>query len=152
MPPMIVARPMGIMTPDTGNFERSEAPTRMGMSNTTIGVLFMNALRIAPATRVATSASTGREAHDHHERANRDQRLVAETREKMYRANHDLAILDVGEQLEPGGQHDQDGERRRFQRYVVAREQVQRDNRENQYGNAMGVWSDRLQSVPCRLR
>ena len=54
---------MGIITPETGNFERNDAPTRIGMSNTTIGVLFMNALRIAPATSVATSASTGREDH-----------------------------------------------------------------------------------------
>ena len=54
MPPMMVARPIGIMTPDTGNLERSDAPTRIGMSNTTIGVLFMNALRIAPATSVAS--------------------------------------------------------------------------------------------------
>ena len=60
MPPMIVARPMGNMTPDTGNFARNEAPTRIGMSSTTIGVLFMNALRIAAATRVVSSARTGR--------------------------------------------------------------------------------------------
>ena len=62
MPPMIVASPIGIMTPDTGNFDRSEAPTRIGISSTTIGVLFMKALRMAPATSVATMASTGREA------------------------------------------------------------------------------------------
>ena len=63
MPPMMVARPIGIMTSDTGNLDRSEAPTRMGMSRTTIGVLFMNALSTAPATSVATSASTGRDDH-----------------------------------------------------------------------------------------
>jgi len=63
MPPMIVARPIGIITPDTGNLERSDAPTRIGMSNTTIGVLFMKALRIAPATSVVRSASTGRDDH-----------------------------------------------------------------------------------------
>ena len=61
MPPMIVASPMGIMTPDTANFERSDAPTMIGMSSTTIGVLFMKALRIAPATRVMRRANTGRE-------------------------------------------------------------------------------------------
>ena len=60
MPPTMVARPIGIITPETGNLERSDAPTRIGMSSTTIGVLFMNALRIAPATRVVTSARTGR--------------------------------------------------------------------------------------------
>ncbi len=63
MPPMIVASPIGIMTSETGNLTRSEAPTRIGMSSTTIGVLFMNALRIAPATSVAIRASTGRVDH-----------------------------------------------------------------------------------------
>ena len=56
---MIVASPMGIMTPVTGNLERSDAPTMMGMSSTTIGVLFMKALSIAPATSVETIARTG---------------------------------------------------------------------------------------------
>jgi len=63
MPPMIVARPIGIITPDTGNFARIDAPTRIGMSRTTIGVLFMNALSTAPATSVIRSASIGRVDH-----------------------------------------------------------------------------------------
>ncbi len=63
MPPMIVASPIGSMTSETANFERSDAPTRMGISSTTIGVLFMNALRTAPATSVVISASTGRDDH-----------------------------------------------------------------------------------------
>jgi len=46
--------------PDTGNFARIEAPTRIGMSNTTIGVLFMKALKIAPAINVSSKARTGR--------------------------------------------------------------------------------------------
>ena len=76
----------------------------------------------------------------------------------MNRPSYDLAILDVGEQLEPGNKPYQDRKRRRFERYVVARKQVQRDDRKNQYGNAVGVrrdqlvWCERLQSVPCRLR
>ena len=61
MPPTIVASPIGSMTPDTGNLARSDAPTRIGINNTTIGVLFMNALSIAPATSVTNSASTGLE-------------------------------------------------------------------------------------------
>ena len=61
MPPMIVARPIGSMIWETGNFDRSDAPTRIGMSNTTIGVLFMNALRTAPASSVMSVASTGRD-------------------------------------------------------------------------------------------
>ena len=60
MPPMMVASPIGIITPDIENFERSDAPTMIGMSNTTIGVLFMNALKMAPATSVVIRASTGR--------------------------------------------------------------------------------------------
>ena len=59
IPPMMVARPIGSITPDTGNFARSEAPTRIGMSNTTIGVLFMKALRIAPAISVVNKATAG---------------------------------------------------------------------------------------------
>ena len=59
MPPTIVAKPIGIMTPETGNFARSDAPTRIGMSNTTIGVLFMNALSTAAATSVISRANTG---------------------------------------------------------------------------------------------
>ena len=61
MPPMIVARPIGIMTSETGNFDRSEAPTRIGIRSTTIGVLFMNALSTAPAIRVARVAMNGRD-------------------------------------------------------------------------------------------
>ena len=63
IPPIIVASPIGSMTPDTGNLARSEAPTSIGISRTTIGVLFMNALRIAPAVRVIRSASTGLDDH-----------------------------------------------------------------------------------------
>ena len=60
MPPTIVASPIGSITSETGNFERSEAPTSIGISSTTIGVLFMNALSMAPATSVARSARIGR--------------------------------------------------------------------------------------------
>ncbi len=63
IPPIIVARPIGNIAPDTGNFTRIDAPTRIGMSNTTIGVLFIKALRIAPATSVVIRASTGRVDH-----------------------------------------------------------------------------------------
>ena len=59
IPPIIVARPIGIITPDTGNFDRSDAPTRIGINKTTIGVLFMKALSNAPATSVVSKASTG---------------------------------------------------------------------------------------------
>ena len=59
IPPTIVARPIGSMTPETGNLDRSEAPTSIGMSRTTIGVLFMNALSTAPATNVVNNASAG---------------------------------------------------------------------------------------------
>ena len=51
---------MGSMTPETGNFTRIETLTSIGISKTTIGVLFMNALSAAPATKVTSSASTGR--------------------------------------------------------------------------------------------
>ena len=60
MPPIMVARPIGSITPDTGNLTRIDALTRIGMSSTTIGVLFMKALRMAPATSVVSSAITGR--------------------------------------------------------------------------------------------
>ena len=63
MPPIIVARPIGSMTPETGNLTRKDTPTRIGISRTTIGVLFMNALSIAPATSVTNSASDGRLCH-----------------------------------------------------------------------------------------
>ncbi len=63
MPPTMVARPIGSMTPDTGNLDRKDAPTKIGISSTTIGVLFMKALRMAPATNVVSSASTGRDDH-----------------------------------------------------------------------------------------
>ena len=59
MPPMIVARPIGSMTPDIENLLRSDAPTRIGISSTTIGVLFMKALRTAPDTSVTSSAVNG---------------------------------------------------------------------------------------------
>ena len=60
MPPIIVARPIGNMTSDTGNFTRIDTPTRIGRSRTTIGVLFMNALSTPPATSVTRVASSGR--------------------------------------------------------------------------------------------
>ena len=63
MPPMMVASPIGSMTPETGNFTLSDTPTRMGISSTTIGVLFMNALRIALAMSVTSSARSGRDDH-----------------------------------------------------------------------------------------
>ena len=63
MPPMMVASPIGNITPETGNLTRMETPTRIGISSTTIGVLFMNALRIAPAINVTSNASNGRVDH-----------------------------------------------------------------------------------------
>ena len=47
------------MTPDTENLLRKDAPTRIGISRTTIGVLFMKALKIAPAISVVKRATTG---------------------------------------------------------------------------------------------
>ena len=60
IPPIMVASPIGNMTPETAKFTRMDTPTNIGISNTTIGVLFMNALRTAAAMSVTSSASTGR--------------------------------------------------------------------------------------------
>ena len=60
IPPIIVARPIGNITSETGNLTRMETPTRIGNSNTTMGVLFRNALRMPAANRVTSVASRGR--------------------------------------------------------------------------------------------
>jgi threonine dehydrogenase-like Zn-dependent dehydrogenase len=118
---MIVASPIGIITPDTANLVRIEAPTSIGISNTTIGVLFIKALRIAPATSVASNAPhDGRQRFqrsrgfqclaDHHQRGDRNERFAAEAREKVDGLHHDLAVACIGEQFEPGDEYDQDCE------------------------------------------
>jgi hypothetical protein len=44
----------------TGILNRRVTPTRIGISSTTIGVLFMNALKTAAAISVTSNASSGR--------------------------------------------------------------------------------------------
>ena len=44
MPPMIAAKPIGIITLETGNLVLNETPTNIGINRTMIGVLFIKAL------------------------------------------------------------------------------------------------------------
>ena len=60
MPPIIVARPIGSNTRETGVFARKEMPTSIGIMSTTIGVSLMKALNTATATSMSRRASTGR--------------------------------------------------------------------------------------------
>jgi len=60
MPPIIVARPIGSMMPDTGVFARMEIPTSIGIMSTAIGVPLIKALSTATATSISIKASNGR--------------------------------------------------------------------------------------------
>jgi hypothetical protein len=95
----------------------------IGMSNTTIGVLFMNALKTAPATSVVTRASTGRvdQARPTIVASGCSAPVVSSALptimsaqiaiSEVDRTNGDLAILHIREQLKTRCQNDQDRER-----------------------------------------
>ena len=59
MPPTSVASPIGIRMPDALVPARSETLTRIGSSNTTIGVLLTKALSRPASTSVSSSVSCG---------------------------------------------------------------------------------------------
>ncbi len=63
MPPISVAKPMGIKIDDAGVLVRNDTLIKIGNSNTTIGVLLTNALSIAPARRVTNSDKCGLNVH-----------------------------------------------------------------------------------------
>ncbi len=63
IPPISVARPMGISVPDGAVPVRIHTATSMGNNMTTMGVLFRKALQIAPTRSVTRSASFGRSIH-----------------------------------------------------------------------------------------
>ena len=57
IPPTKVAKPMGNRMPEVGLWFRMAAPISMGSIKTTMGVLFIKALRKAPRISVASKAS-----------------------------------------------------------------------------------------------
>ena len=61
MPPMIAAKPIGIITLETGNLVLNETPTNIGINRTMIGVLFIKALNTLAVIIVSKSANTGQD-------------------------------------------------------------------------------------------
>ena len=61
MPPIIAAKPIGIITLETGNLVLNETPTNIGIRRTMIGVLFMKALNTLAVIIVSKSANTGQD-------------------------------------------------------------------------------------------
>ena len=59
IPPIMVAKPIGIRIFDGAVSVRCATPTRIGSIMTTIGVLFANALMNAALANVARSANAG---------------------------------------------------------------------------------------------
>ena len=59
IPPTKVAKPIGNKTPEVEDLLLTVAPMSMGSINTTIGVLFIKALRTAPISNVANKANRG---------------------------------------------------------------------------------------------
>lgn len=59
VPPITVARPKGMSTPEGEDLALSVTPTRIGSSMTTIGVLFTTALSAPATTMVKRSETTG---------------------------------------------------------------------------------------------
>ena len=63
IPPIDVAKPIGINRSEAGVVVFSETLIRIGNSRMTTGVLLTNALSIAPITSVARKVSSGRCCH-----------------------------------------------------------------------------------------
>ena len=59
MPPMMLAKPIGISVPDGETPERIETPINMGSINTTMGVLLMKALSVAVIRMVNNKETAG---------------------------------------------------------------------------------------------
>ncbi len=158
LPPISVAKPIGISVAEAGVLVRTAMFIRIGSSMTTMGVLFMNALNTAVTTRISSSDKLGILVHkppepaddrlqraglleraaDDHEGADRDQRLVPEA-VKEFRDVQRRAGRFVGEDLETERQRDQDDEARGFHRHALAREKDERKHGENHHRNGVCV-------------
>ncbi len=64
LPPIRVAKPMGISVAEAGALVCAARLIRIGSSMTTMGVLFMNALSTAVTSRIRSSAKAGILVHN----------------------------------------------------------------------------------------
>ena len=158
MPPSCAENVIGISVFEADVPARIATLIRIGIIITTCGVLFMNALMIAVLSEHAEHravrahvpqrrrpAPDRREragAHEpvarHHERRDRDQRVVAEAEKELLR----LELLAVGFERKDGernGEHRQHEDAGRLDRDALAREEEQRDHREQHDAQRMPI-------------